>query len=86
MGQSAGAGSPVWFMCYRERQSRGIRDYLPGGWVRHRIKLTGRTRPYKPPKGSARGTRSTGLSREYECSCGHVGWSNHMDLERMERA
>ncbi len=28
------------------------------------------------------GSRSTFVAREYRCSCGHVGWSNHTDLAR----
>ena len=84
MSMSAGAGSPVWFVCWRGRQTWKWEDK-----VRHvrmfDITLTGRTRPYKPPKGSALGVRSTLTSREYRCECGHVGWSNHVDLERMAR-
>lgn len=29
------------------------------------------------------GSRSTDRAREYVCSCGHTGWSNHIDLARM---
>ncbi len=67
MSQSAGAGSPVFFRCYRERKQL-VRQ-------KHVIRLTGRDRPYLPPQGSAMGTRSTHTAREYKCStCGHVGW------------
>lgn len=73
--KTAGAGSPQLFLCARSRRlnERG-----------HIVTLTGRTKPYKPPSGSSLGARSTLTSREYECSCGHVGWSNHVALERME--
>ena len=79
MSLSAGAGSPIAFVCWRGRQdwrhkSRHIRMFD--------ITVTGRTRPYKPPYGSALGVRSTLTSREYHCECGHVGWSNHVDLGR----
>lgn len=81
---SAGAGSPVYFMCPKERRERN--------WARwgrytysgeHRVTLTGATRPYRAPRGSALGIRSDEVAREYTCSCGHKGWSNHMDLARM---
>ena len=74
MGRSAGTGSPVWFHCGAARRTRWHeRQYT--------VTLTGRTRPYKSPKGSCIGSRSVFTSYEYRCdSCGHVGWSNHMDL------
>jgi len=75
MGDSAGTGSPTWFMCAVERRE-------PKNRRKHSVRLTGRTKPYRPSAGSALGLRSTLTSREYECSCGHVGWSNHSDLAR----
>jgi hypothetical protein len=75
MGRSAGTGSPVWFRCFNERRGIGID---------HEITLTGRTRPYRPKR--MIGSRSEFTSFEYECSCGHVGWSNHKDLARMAGA
>jgi hypothetical protein len=79
-----GTGVPNFFMCPNERRQRhyaralGDPDRIP--W--HKVTLTGRTRPYNtgnhPP-------RSTATRREYRCTyCGHVGWSNHVDLERRE--
>lgn len=47
----------------------------------HRITPTGRTRPYRTARYTTLGLRSTHTSREYQCSCGHTGWSNHCDLE-----
>lgn len=71
-----GTGVPVSFMCPRERVQRR------SGWVppaAHLVTLTGRVKPYNtrnhPP-------RSTNTKREYRCACGHVGWSNHVDLAR----
>jgi hypothetical protein len=78
VGRSAGTGSPVWFMCWRERQTTGG-TYMRG---EHRVTLTGRQRPYRK-KGSALGSRSSYASREYTCSCGYTGWSNHIDLARL---
>jgi hypothetical protein len=49
--------------------------------VTHQVTLTGRTRPYFNRFHALVG-RSTRVSREYRCTCGHVGWSNHADLER----
>jgi hypothetical protein len=56
------------------------------GWYHgpdSKVTLTGRQRKARFKRGSAPGTRSTFIEREYECSCGHVGWSNHIDLARM---
>ena len=72
MGRGSGTGSPNWFRCGHERKGLG---------AEHNITLTGRTKPYNPPR--SLGSRSTFTSYEYECSCGHVGWSNHIDLARM---
>jgi len=85
MSRSSGTGSPVWFMCPGERRDRNrAYSYRTRSFMyearRHDVTLTGRTKPYR---GKALGTRSTRVSREYECStCGHVGWSNHVDLAR----
>lgn len=51
--------------------------------AQHRVTLTGRTKPRRHPRGG--GFRSSDVQREYRCSCGHVGWSSHIDLERMEQ-
>jgi hypothetical protein len=67
-----GTGSPVWFRCTRDRRGEGID---------HTVTLTGRSRPYHSKR--AMGSRSTDRAREYECSCGHVGWSNHIRLAEM---
>ena len=77
MGRSAGTGSPVWFRCFEDRST------IRGGYGEHRIELTGRSKPYHAKKGHTLGTRSTYKTREYRCSCGHVGWSNHVDLARL---
>lgn len=76
MGQSAGAGSPVWFRCHRDRMG----DYHGPG---SRVELTGREKPYPHRRGHALGSRSTRTLREYRCTCGHVGWSNHVDLAEL---
>lgn len=81
MGRASGAGSPIHFVCPVARRNRDFTTWdLPEG---HVVTLTGRSKPYVPPR--AMGSRSTFTSREYVCSCGHTGWSNHVDLERLER-
>lgn len=73
MSRSSGAGSPVWFNCAKARGYGTSRNNHT--WVR-----TGRTRPYRPSYGTALGTRSMLFAHEYRCSCGHVGWTNHVDI------
>jgi hypothetical protein len=71
VSRSFGTGSPVFFRCHSCRST--IRGGIDGEFV-----LTGRVRPsrFSGPVGS----RSTFVTREYTCSCGHTGWSNHIDL------
>lgn len=78
MSRSAGTGSPVWFRCSKCRSTvRGSK----GGWAGD-VTLTGRERKTVSfrRRYSCLGTRSTCIDREYRCECGHVGWSNHIDL------
>lgn len=80
MSQSAGAGSPISFDCSKCRAWTPRRNVSP-------LKMTGRTKPYRPPKHSALGVRSSLTSYEYECNdCKHVGWSNHKDAERLAKS
>jgi hypothetical protein len=80
MGRSAGTGSPVFFHCPVWRRSNyKARDSVKD----HVITLTGNEKPYPKRRGSALGSRSTKTLREFVCSCGHRGWSNHMDLAYM---
>lgn len=73
MSRSVGAGSPVYFACSRCRSTLV-------GRMDARYELTGRKRPYRSSTHSSLGERSTLTRREYRCECGHVGWSNHVDL------
>lgn len=86
MGRSAGAGSPVWFICGQCRSSGSPCKSRDNYSVvcRHKYVLTGQKRPYKTQRNSATGVRSSRESRQYQCECGHTGWSNHIDLERLE--
>lgn len=80
MGRSSGPGSPLRFLCTRARRLRNWRTgFVPSG---HDVKLTGRERPHRHVGHSIVG-RSTLVSREYVCACGHRGWSNHRDLEQL---
>lgn len=84
-----GTGYPIFFECskarrvyYGNRSSKGE----PVTRARqeraaHVVRLTGRTKPTPHGKGHPRKSWTT---REYACACGHVGWSSHVDLERME--
>jgi len=77
MSQNAGAGSPVFFRCSACRSTLHPRGHGEG----FNVTLTGRVRPTRHRRYRARGVRSTGVDREYRCNdCGHVGWSNHIDL------
>lgn len=73
MGANNGTGQPNWFRCSKCRSTlRGSK----GGWAGD-VTLTGRRRPHS---GKA-GARNSYIDREYECgSCGHVGWSCHIEL------
>jgi hypothetical protein len=74
MGRSHGPGSPVWFRCSKCRST--LNPDRRTGWD---VELTGRQR--KANFKHAPGSRSSFMDREYRClSCGHVGWSNHVDL------
>lgn len=85
MSESAGTGSPIFFFCTRARKQRTYRDgrLSPIDREEHLVKLTGRERPYRAQRHHAFGVRSSHVSREYICACGHRGWSNHKDLERL---
>lgn len=83
-----GTGVPIWFKCWACRRAYArlyddaSRYAFAGRGGPGRVRLTGRTRPNvsgnRPPRASAK-------HREYEClDCGHVGWSNHVDLEDLE--
>ena len=81
MGRSSGTGSPISFRCWKERRDRTRVELGMQSRQRHEVRLTGRERPYRA-SGHALVGRSTRVSREYVCSCGYCGWSNHGDLER----
>lgn len=86
MSESAGAGSPIWFRCAACRSTLRWTDPVSNTHRGMRVKLTGKTKKYYGRTGSALGVRSTHVCRQYEClDCGHVGYSNHIDLERLER-
>jgi hypothetical protein len=76
-----GTGIDIYFACPRYKaldwRTCTQRD---NAW--HSIKLTGRTKPNKNTTNLH--PRTSTVSREYRCQCGHVGWSTHKDLERME--
>ncbi len=65
--------TPAFFRCPIAR------DTLVNVRTEHMVGLTGRTKKRRRGAGSR---RTSDTDREYVCSCGHVGWSTHIDLER----
>jgi hypothetical protein len=96
----SGTGYPIHFHCAKARRvyygARAPRSNHPrdlDDWYddiartaeersRHVVTLTGKTRPSTEGKGHPRKSRTT---RQYKCSCGHIGWSSHIALERQEK-
>lgn len=77
-----GTGYPNFFRCPKARREN---TYWDRHWDsrqarKHKVRLTGRTRPTPRGKGHPRKSWTT---REWVCSCGATGWSSHIDLERM---
>lgn len=76
MGANNGSGCPMWLKCAKRYRAEGT-HYRSGGF---NLVATGRTRPARR-KG---GARMTNREIEYQClDCHHVGWSRHMDAERL---
>lgn len=84
----SGTGYPIWFQCAKARRiwygSRRNNDEGNERTARERAEhvteLTGRTR--RTPKTGKGHPRKSWTTFEYRCSCGHVGWSSHKNLER----
>lgn len=86
-----GTGYPIFFECFKARSIYYGNRSSKGEEVTrtrierdgHKVELTGRARSAPSPgRGHPRKSR---LSREYKCSCGHIGWSCHADLERLAK-
>lgn len=86
-----GTGYPSHFACskareiyygWRSREGSAVDDGRTSRERRsHVVTLTGRT---KPTKRTGKGhPRKSWTTYEYRCACGHVGWSSHIDLEKM---
>jgi len=75
-GTNAGTGYPLTFRCAKCKSKRHKRstNYI----------ATGRVRPISKSRYSRHiGSRQTNRMLEYKClTCGHVGWSQHSDMER----
>lgn len=73
-GTNAGTGCPLTLKCAKCRLSRNWSRNFREGLV-----ATGRTRAV-----SRRSIRQTTRKVEYRClDCGHVGWTQHIDAERL---
>jgi len=83
---SFGTGQPMRFLCQVYRRSRPSRrepEHRLTYWYRHPHECvrTGRERPLND--GAAQG-RSMDRRVEYRClTCGHVGWSRHVEAARL---
>jgi len=92
---SAGIGSPLAFACSKCRRGRGrtLRgeakprsDTELTMVLLSTILLTGKIRAarFRLELGWRPGKRSEQWERQYKCTaCGHIGWSNHVDLQRL---
>lgn len=80
-GDHVGTGVPLTFRCSKERLERDWRGGNSRVEARHAdIVRTGRTR--RAPNPGKGHPRKLPVSFEYVCSCGHVGWSCHIDVVR----
>lgn len=81
--------TPNWFICPVARRNP-VYDYANRFGLSHRnrysyppghdkIVRTGRT---KPNSSRRRGSRTSDLAHEYECECGHKGWTVLVDILR----
>lgn len=86
----SGTGVPLWFVCPIERRNLngGVRSYramVESGYevverARHTVTRTGRTKPWRP-NGKLHHRMLT-EHHEYECTCGHRGWTRQRDILR----
>ena len=72
-----GTGSPISFLCPKHR-----RQYWKGRTTGgHVCRPTGVTKPYRRKLNQTDHIRHiVTCSIEYRCSCGHVGWSRHVEM------
>lgn len=80
MSRSHGTGYPIYFHCPVARRERNwsSTECPPYPRGHDRIVRTGRTKP--APSQNKGHPRKLSTSHEYECSCGHVGWTCHVDI------
>jgi len=67
-------GRPSLFRCYACNRKHGGMRSIP---VHRRVWRTGRTKPTAPSK---LGLGAMKTSYEYECTCGHKGWTSHKGI------
>lgn len=77
MSRAAGTGSPQFFLC------PVLRRQWPRTSAHHRLHRTIPTGRHKAGGRSVNGgMRRVARALEFECSCGHVGWSTHIELAK----
>ena len=71
-----GTGQPLYFKCAECR--RRCHNPVAGVYnCAHQQMRTGRTRKRKVRNNTG---RMLDVAHEYTCSCGHIGWSRHVDV------
>ena len=76
MPASRGSGQPLHLRCWMLRHTVApLQDP-----AEHRLSRTGRTRKFNPIHGNIRGVRMLDTEHEYQCTCGHKGWTRHRDV------
>ena len=89
-GSNAGTGQPLSFRCSACRKRHGTNEYFDRGprstrslGRLDRVRLTGKRNLVRA---GTRGIRTSEYTRQYACKdCDHMGWSRHVDLQRLER-
>lgn len=78
MSRSSGSGHPLTLRCSHCKW----RSYAGMTYKGTNLSATGRHKPVK--KWTSGGIRQGALLVEYQCKdCGHVGWSKHIDANRL---
>jgi len=81
VGRSSGAGHPHTLRCAKCKIGR-----WPRGGTDTDLEATGKTRPLYYRRGFSHTARIGKQCVQYRCrTCGHVGWTQHMDGDRLTK-